>query len=190
MMKRILRFIILTFLLYTAYTGYSVWTYGENNNNSVADAAIVLGAAQWNGSPSPVFEGRLKQGIELYKNGQVDQLIVTGGSGDGSKSSEGEVGKKYAVQKGIPEKDIIVEDQSLATYENLANTESLVKGRSIESFLLVSDAFHLKRAVSIAEELKMDVKAVATQYSAYQSMETKLPFFLQEWAYYLGDQLI
>lgn len=47
---------------YVAFTGYSIWTYGEEQENLQAEAAVVLGAAQWNGNPSPVFEGRLKTG--------------------------------------------------------------------------------------------------------------------------------
>ncbi|MCP3031357.1 YdcF family protein [Halobacillus sp. A1] len=189
-MKKLIKYIVILFIIYVAYTGYSIWTYGANNEDADADAAIILGAAQWNGTPSPVFEGRLKQGIELYKKGQVDFLIVTGGTIDSAEDSEGEVGKSYAMEQGVPEKDIIVEDKSLETEENLYNANTLIENRDIKSFLLVSDAFHLKRAVSIANERGMDAEGVATEYSAYESLETKLPFFFEEWAYYVGNQIL
>ncbi|MFG6148066.1 YdcF family protein [Halobacillus sp. B23F22_1] len=189
-MKKTIQLILLSIVIYIGYTGYSIWTYGEDNLDAQADAAVVLGAAQWNGSPSPVFEGRLKQGIELYKKEQVEYLIVTGGAGNGSRTSEGEAGKNYAVEQGVPEEAIIVEDKSLVTEENLKNTQVIIQEQNIQSVLLVSDTYHLKRAVGLAEDIGMAVEGVATRYSAYQSLETKLPFFFEEWMYYVADQFI
>ncbi|MCP3028179.1 YdcF family protein [Halobacillus sp. A5] len=189
-MKKIIQLLIIILLIYVGYTGYSIWTYGQGNTEANADAAMVLGAAQWNGKPSPVFEGRLKQGIELYKEGQVDYLIVTGGASEGSVTSEGEAGRDYAIEWGIPKKDIIVEDKSMVTEENLSNAETLIEKEKITSILLVSDTFHLKRAVNLAEDKGMNAIGVPTKYSAYQSWETKIPFFMQEWLYYIADPFI
>ncbi|WP_173915677.1 YdcF family protein [Halobacillus sp. Marseille-Q1614] len=188
-MKFVIRLAVIVILFYTIFTGYSIWTYGESGREDEADAAVVLGAAQWNGSPSPVFEGRLKQGIELYKNGQVDVLIMTGGAGHGSSLSEAEVGKQFAIKQGVPSDDIIVEDKSLETKENISNSVELIKIDNIESLLIVSDSFHLKRAVSIARNLGISAEGASTKYSAYQSLETKLPFFFEEWAYYMGYEV-
>lgn len=106
---------------------------------------IVLGAAQWNGKPSPVFEGRLKQGIELYEEGHVDYLIFTGGKSEQAASSEAEVGRNYALEKGIPEEDILYEDSSLMTEDNIINAKEVTEEKNLETFLIVSDQFHLKR---------------------------------------------
>lgn len=186
-MKRIIKFVLLICFVYALYIGYTVWNYGEHHQELEADAAIVLGAAQWNGKPSPVFEGRLKQAIELYKDDKVEYLVFTGGKSENAKSSEAEVGKSYALEKGVPEKDILYEDRSLITEENLINAKRVTNEKGIHSFLLVSDQFHLKRAVEMAKNQGMKVKGVPTQYSAYQSLETKVPFFLREWAYSMGQ---
>lgn len=190
MMKRIIKLALLLIIIYGLYTGYSVWTYGDETPLSAeADAAIVLGAAQWNGEPSPVFEGRLKQGIELYEEGVVEYLVLTGGKSEDAASSEAKVGKDFAMENGIPEEDIMYEDLSLVTEENLSNAKEVTEKNGIHSYLLVSDQFHLKRAVAMAENLGMDVKGVPTQYSAYKSLETKVPFFLREWGYWLGQPI-
>lgn len=189
MMKRLIKLVLFLMVIYGLYTGYSIWTYGKDSHSAEADAAIVLGAAQWNGKPSPVFEGRLKQGIELYEQGAVEYLVLTGGKSEDAASSEAEVGKQYAMEKGIPEEDILYEDRSLVTEENLNNAKEVAKKNEIHSFLLVSDQFHLKRAVAMAENQEMEVKGVPTQYSAYKSLEKKLPFFLREWGYWLGHPL-
>ncbi|WP_406944664.1 YdcF family protein [Halobacillus sp. SY10] len=185
-MKRFIQIILFLMLGYALYTGYSVWTYGDEKA-SEADAAIVLGAAQWNGKPSPVFEGRLKQGIELYKEEQVEYLILTGGKSEQAASSEAEVGKDYAMDHGVKEEDILFEDRSLITEDNLSNAKEVSHEKGIRSFLIVSDQFHLKRAVAMAEKLDMEVEGVPTEYSAYKSMETKVPFFLREWGYWMGQ---
>ncbi len=117
---------------------------------------------QWNGEPSPVFEGRLKQGIELYEEGVVEYLVLTGGKSENASSSEAKVGKDFAMENGIPEEDIMYEDLSLVTEENLSNAKEVTEKNGIHSYLLVSDQFHLKRAVAMAENLGMDVKGVPT----------------------------
>ncbi|KHE72433.1 YdcF family protein [Halobacillus sp. BBL2006] len=189
-MKRILQFVLIIAVVYALFTGYSLWTYGEEENIPEADAAIILGAAQWNGKPSPVFEGRLKQGIELYKEDKVDYLVFTGGMSKNAASSEAEVGKRYALERGIPKEDILLEDQSLVTEDNLVNAQEVAKDQGIDSYLLVSDQFHLKRAVGVAKSKGMnDVTGVPTKYSAYETLETKLPFFFREWAYLMAHQL-
>ncbi|RWZ54964.1 YdcF family protein [Halobacillus fulvus] len=188
-MKILIRFLFLAFVVYALFTGYHVWNYGENKDIPTADAAIVLGAAQWNGKPSPVFEGRLKQGVELYKEDKVDYLVFTGGTSENAVSSEARVGRQYAIENGVPEQDILFEDKSLMTRDNLINAKKVADEKDIRSFLLVSDQYHLKRAVQEARSQGMDVIGVPTEYSAYQSLETKLPFFLKEWAYLMGHQV-
>ncbi|SEH38984.1 Uncharacterized SAM-binding protein YcdF, DUF218 family [Halobacillus karajensis] len=186
MMKRIIQVLVSMTLLYALYTGYSIWTFGEGNQDASADAAVVLGAAQWNGKPSPIFEGRLKQGIELYKEGHVKYLVLTGGKSKDAASSEAVVGKQYAIENGVDEEDILYENRSLVTEENLMNAKDVSEKKEIDTFLLVSDQFHLKRAVAMAENQGMSVKGVPTQYSAYKSFETKVPFFFKEWGYWMG----
>ncbi|MGP4061337.1 YdcF family protein [Halobacillus sp. H74] len=188
-MKRLVKIVFLICLFYGLYTGYTVWTFGEEEEIPEADAAIVLGAAQWDGKPSPVFEGRLKQGIELYEEGKVEYLVLTGGTSENAASSEAEVGKDYAIAHGVAKEDILYEDRSLMTEDNLKNAKKVSGEKSIDTFLLISDQFHLKRAVIMAENQGMDVKGVPTQYSAYESLETKLPFFLREWAYLMVQQV-
>lgn len=188
-MKSLIRLIILIGLAYVCFTGYSIWTYEGGDSVPEADAAIVLGAAQWNGHPSPVFEGRLKQGIELYKDDRVNYLVFTGGASENAVSSEAEVGMNYAMANGVPESDILIENKSLVTRDNVSNAKDVATDEGIDSYLLVSDQLHLKRAVYLARSQGMNVEGVPTEYSAYQSLETKIPFFLREWAVLMGEQV-
>lgn len=170
------------------YTGLSVYLFSFTNDDIKSDAAIVLGAAAWNGKPSPVLKERINHAIDLYKNEKVDYLIFTGGKAPGEIKSEARTSMEYAIEQGVNENDIIIEEKSNVTKENLEFAIKEVKKQNydFETYILVSDPLHMKRSVLLAKELDLDVKSSPTQTSAYQTLETKLPFFLKEWMYYTG----
>ncbi|WP_347862433.1 YdcF family protein [Salimicrobium sp. PL1-032A] len=187
-MKKLIKFLFVISVLFAALSAYQVWTYGVEEKEET-DAAIVLGAAQWNGDPSPVFLGRIKEAIDLYQEGYVEYLIFTGGKSEEAAYSEAEVGKQTAMEAGVPEENILVEETSLVTKENLQEAKKLASEYSFATYYLVSDQYHLKRAVAMAQDIGMNAKGVATSYSAYETMETKFPFFFKEWVHYMGYEV-
>ncbi|MFC0525558.1 YdcF family protein [Pontibacillus salicampi] len=187
-MKKIFILLFLTIFIYVAYTGYSMWNFSKPYPPEKTDAAIVLGAAAYYDDPSPVFEERIKHGIKLYEDGYVDSLIFTGGKGDGAAYAEAEVAQRYAIENGVPAEDIYIETASKITEQNLENAKGIGTDDTFNEYTIVSDPFHTKRAVAMARELEMDAIASPTETSAYQSLETKLPFFIREWAFYVGYQ--
>lgn len=170
------------------YTGLSVYTFSLQNNEEKSDAAIVLGAAAWNGKPSPVLKERLNHAIDLYNDNKVDYLIFTGGKAPGEVKSEAKASKDYAVEKGVDPNHIIIEERSMYTKENLEYAlEEVNRGSyDFDNYILVSDPLHMKRSVLLAKELDLSVVSSPTQTSAFQTMQTKFPFFLKEWMYYTG----
>ncbi|WP_042349455.1 YdcF family protein [Bacillus massiliigorillae] len=170
------------------YTGLSVYTFSLQNNEEKSDAAIVLGAAAWNGKPSPVLKERLNHAIDLYKDGKVDYLIFTGGKAPGEVKSEAKASMDYAIDHGVDMDHIIIEERSMFTRENLKYAlEEVNRGEyDFEKYILVSDPLHMKRSVLLAKEMNLSVVSSPTQTSAFQTMETKLPFFFKEWMYYTG----
>lgn len=110
-----------------------------------ADAILVLGAAQYNGRPSPVLQARLDRGITLYKRKLARRLIVTGGVGKRDTLSEGEVARRYAIRNGVPDSAIMVERQGLTSAESVAAAADLMKSAGLHSALIVSDAYHMLR---------------------------------------------
>ena len=102
-------------IIYIITNAVSIWIFGNQDEKTKSDAAIILGASTYNGEVSPVYKERINHGIELYNENYVDKLIVTGGTGKGSDISDAESAKNYAVTRGIPENDIFVEDKSAIT---------------------------------------------------------------------------
>lgn len=149
-----------------------------------ADAAIVLGAASWGLTPSPVFRERIRQAVSLYRSGQVRKIIFTGGRRLDTDSYEAEVGRSTAISLGAAPSDILVETCSRSTEENLERAFAVGKDNGLTSYLIVSDPLHLRRAQAIADALGMTAAPSATTTSRIQSVPVKLRFVLRE-AYFL-----
>lgn len=115
-----------------------------------ADAILVLGAAQYNGRPSPVFKARLDHALELYHRGLAHTLVFTGGVGAGDTLSEGEVGKRYAMRNGVPASAILVERHGVTSAESVAAAAALMRSRELHSALVVSDSYHMLRLELLA----------------------------------------
>ena len=118
-----------------------------------ADAAVVLGAAQYNGRPSAAFRGRLDHALDLYRNGVVPRIVVTGGAAVGDRFTEAYSGMRYLRKRGVPERDLVVVDDGSSTWESLAASTRVLRRRGIREVLLVSDPYHSFRLEGIASEV-------------------------------------
>lgn len=154
-----------------------------------ADAAIVLGASVWKDKPSPVFAERIKYGIQLYKNGQVHYLIFTGGLSESDKLSESATARQYAVEQGIPAEKILVEEISTNTYQNLVQACKLMQAHQLQNVMIVSDPLHMKRAMTMADELHINAVSAATPTSLYVSWRSKGKALLYESFFYVKHKL-
>lgn len=187
--KRIKKVIFIVFgsiLLFMGYSAYSIWSFSYKNQLVKSDAAIVLGAAAWGEKPSPVLQERINHSIWLYNNGYVDKIIFTGGKGTGDALAESEVAKAYAMKNNVKSEDILIETKSKITEENLKYAYAIAQNNNLNSFTLVSDPLHMKRAILMAKVFNMDVYSSPTPSSVYQSLNSKLPFFLRELFYFIG----
>jgi uncharacterized SAM-binding protein YcdF (DUF218 family) len=161
-----------------------VSVYASLSDSAPADAAIVMGAAVWGSRPSPVFEERIRHGIALYQEGQVRAIIFTGGLGRGDRLAEAEVGRAYAVARGVPPEHIYVETASTVTYENVEQAAKIVERQGFSRVLMVSDPLHMKRSVTMAQDLGLDAHPSPTPTSRYRSWWRKSGFLLRETGWY------
>jgi len=161
-----------------------IYGYSSVGDSLPADAAIVLGAAAWDGQPSPVFEERIKHAIDLYKAGSVKKIILTGGVGDGEQIAESIVASAYAVQHGVAEQDVFCETTSQFTYENLRGAKAIIQQQHLERVLIVSDPLHMRRAMSMAQDLSLDAYPSPTPTSRYVSVQSRTEFLWGEVRYY------
>ena len=142
---------------------------GWRDNPAAADAIVVLGAAQYDGRPSPVLRARLDHAVALYKRGLSRRLVLTGGRGTGDTTTEAAVGHAYVVRQGVPTSAVITEDRGRSTEESLAGVRRLMTEHKLKSAVLVSDPFHMLRLRILAWQFGMDVRLSPTQTSPISS---------------------
>lgn len=127
-------------------------------NVKPAQAIIVLGAAQYDGVPSPVLRGRLDQALALYERGLAPVVVVTGGRQQGDRFTEATAGYDYLRARGVPDSAIRKEVHGRTTWESLRATSTFLHDEGIDDVFIVSDGYHSKRALSIADEVGLDAR--------------------------------
>lgn len=132
---------------------------------------------------TPLLAGRVDKGIQVYRNNPGSLLIMSGGQGADEKIAEGQAMKDHALAQGVPEEDILVEDRSTSTRENLMFSRQLLdqSGRGEGPVLVVTTKYHVLRALLLAKELDMPSEGRGSKTKLYFSINA----FVREWIAYL-----
>ena len=138
---------------YLAVTYFQVWNTSRADDARPADAIVVLGAAQYSGTPSPALAGRLDHALALYDEGMAPLVVVTGGGQEGDITTEAKTGYDYLRDRGVPDEAILLEVDGTSTYESLRAAKRFLQPRNVDDVILVSDPSHSHRARDIAEEV-------------------------------------
>ena len=181
-------FLLITFILVLVFgvLASRIYSFGNTRSDESADAAIVLGAAVWSSGVSPVFRERINHGIELYQKGKVRKLIFTGGQGNPGEPTESSAARDYAIQSGVPAQDILIEEKSHTTYENIRYAKQVADAHNIKRVLIVSDPLHMKRAVLMAQDVGLIAEPSPTPTTRYQGLKSQFGLLVHETYYYIG----
>lgn len=139
-----------------AYATYRIWSQGYADEARPADAVVVLGAAQYDGTPSPVFRARIDQAVRLWKDGVAPWFVVTGGGAEGDRTTEAAAAREYAESQGVPAEAIIGEDSGRSTLESMLGLRDIFRERGIGSAVFVSDRGHMLRVLRMADDLGIE----------------------------------
>ncbi len=153
------------------------------------DAIVVLGAAQYNGRPSPVFADRLDQAKVLYDQHRAPLIITLGANEPGDRTTEAASGRDYLIGKGVPAGAIVAEPQGNSTYESLRAAVDYMGEHHMRTAFLVSDPWHNLRIKRMAGDLGITPYASAAQHSAARSSGTRLSGYARETFAYLAYRL-
>jgi vancomycin permeability regulator SanA len=141
-------------LAYPVWLAYQIWDQSHQDEVHSADAIVVLGAAQYDGDPSPVFQARLDHAAYLYHEDLADTVIVTGGKQKGDRFTEAEAGRNYLVDdRDVPSDAILGEENGTTTLESLEGVRDIAEDADIDSILLVSDPMHNERVKRMSDDL-------------------------------------
>jgi uncharacterized SAM-binding protein YcdF (DUF218 family) len=136
----------------TGWAAYRIQAQGAVDEQRPADAIVVLGAAQYNGRPSPVLEARIRHGVDLFRAGIAPILIVTGGKASGDRTTEAAVARTWAEANGVPAAAILAEDHGRTTLESLEAVAVILRQHKLSSAVFVSDRTHMLRVLRIATD--------------------------------------
>jgi len=142
-----------------------VLVVSQQDERRPVDAIVVLGAAQYNGRPSPVLRARLNHALALYRDELSPLIIVTGGVGRGDTTSEALVGKRYLVTHGVPEPAVVAQSEGRTTMASMNAVTAWLRSRGLRRVLLVSDPFHMFRLRLEARRTALEAYTSPTESS-------------------------
>lgn len=182
---RVLIVLLSSMVLLWAASVLAVITAGLWANTHEADAIIVLGAAQYQGRPSPVLQARLDHAIELYRRRLARHIIFTGGRGVGDTISEAEVARRYAIRNEVPPEAIMTERDGVTSAQSVRAAAALMSSAGLESALLVSDSYHMMR---------LELLARRSHIVPYRAPAANAPIDLasrsKRWGYVLRESVL
>ncbi|HEX8712470.1 MAG TPA: YdcF family protein [Terracidiphilus sp.] len=154
--------LVLSFVLVAVVALWIRWVYTQitayarQDQAAPADAIAVLGAAEWDGRPSPVYRARLDHALDLYRRGIAPLVITVGGPG-GDQYTEGSVGAHYLISMGVPEQDVIAETHSRDTEQSARTIAVIARANGIHRLVVVSDPTHMFRVHALCTADGLDV---------------------------------
>lgn len=151
--------------LYVGVTFVQVLVASGVDDRDTADAIVVLGAAQYDGEPSPVLAARLDHAERLWRAGVAPIIVTTGSNLPGDRFTEGYAGYEYLRFAGIPDDALLVITDGASTWEQLAATARQLRLRDLDSVTLVSDPYHALRLTQIADEVGLEASVSSTDGS-------------------------
>ena len=153
-------------ILYVTVTFVQVVVATGHDDRDPVDAIVVLGAAQYDGEPSPVLAGRLDHAFALWQEGVAPLVVTTGSKLEGDRFTEGYAGFEYLRFAGIPEDQLLVVTDGSSTWEQVAATAVQLESRGLDTVVLVSDPYHSLRLEQIADEAGLDAAVSPTDGSS------------------------
>lgn len=163
--------VLAAFVLVVCYVGITflqVWSTSHRRDAKPAQAIVVMGAAQYNGVPSPVLRGRLQQALDLYNRKLAPLIVVTGGRQPGDRYTEATAGYDWLRARGVPDSAILKEVNGGSSWEELRAAARFLGERGMDHVLVVSNGYHSFRLLQIAGEVHLhaEVAPAADHLSA------------------------
>ncbi len=176
--------LLMTLLIFGG-TAFRVWQVARADDRRPVDVVIVLGAAQYNGEPSPVLKARLQQALRLYQDGLMQHVITVGGRQAGDQYTEAQAGRMWLAKNGIPASHVVDVDTGSDTFNSMQAVAKLADQRGWHTALIVTDPWHSFRARTMANDVGLETwsspthsgpivqtRAIQEQYIFWETIKT------------------
>ncbi len=165
-------------VVYVLVTAVQVWLTGRRYDPQPAGAIVVMGAAQYDGVPSPDLAARLDEAKLLWQEHYATDIMVTGSKEPGDQFTEAEASARYLIGAGIPGRDIY-ESGGSDSWENLSLAAPTLKAQGNTTVLIATDPFHEDRSLAIASSLGLRAYPTPTRTSPITGLST-VPYYAKE----------
>lgn len=161
--------LVVALVVYFLVSLFQVWQTGRTDQAQAVDAVVVMGAAQYDGDPSPQLAARLDHVVAIWpaigSTTPPPLVVVTGGNRPGDRFTEAAASAAYLVERGIPADLIVQEDVGTTSYESLDGVADVLSARGLERVLIVTDPYHALRSRLIAEDVGLEAHVSPTTTS-------------------------
>ena len=182
--------IVLLVVLVVVGVGARIWWVARTDDRRHSDAILVLGASQYNGRPSPVFEARLAHALELWREHVSSHVVTVGGGQPGDRTTEGAAGKVWLVDHGVPADDVVAVTSGSDTLQSVRDAKKAMAGEGWRTAVVVTDPWHSFRARSMADDAGIDaVSSPVRSGPAVRTRAIELRYIARETGAYLSYKL-
>jgi uncharacterized SAM-binding protein YcdF (DUF218 family) len=175
---RVVTFLVMLILIYLVVTAVQVWLTGRRYEPRPAGAIVVMGAAQYNGAPSPDLASRLDEAELLWHQHYATDIMVTGSKEPGDRYTESEASARYLIAAGIPS-DVILQAGGNDSWQSLSLATPVLVDHRDGTVLVVTDPFHEDRSLAIASSLDLTPYPTPTRTSPIKGLST-VPYYAKE----------
>ena len=175
---RLIAVVVTLVLVYLVVTAVQVWMTGRRYDQRHAGAIVVMGAAQYDGVPSPDLASRLDEAELLWRQHSATDIMVTGSKEAGDRYTEAQASARYLMARGVPGRDIL-EAGGSDSWNNLSLAAPVLLARGASTVLVVTDPFHEDRSLAIASDLGLTPYPTPTGTSPINGLST-VPYYAKE----------
>lgn len=176
--RRVLVGVVAALVVYLGVTAVQVWLTSRHQDTSPAQAIVVMGAAQYNGVPSPDLTARLVDALSLYHAGVAPLVVVTGSKERGDAYTEAQASRRWLVEHGVPAA-AVAEAGGNDSWANLADAAAVLRRRGARTVVIATDGFHEYRCLAIASDVGLRGRPSPATASPIRGWST-VPYFAKE----------
>jgi uncharacterized SAM-binding protein YcdF (DUF218 family) len=170
--------LLLFIVVYLAVTGVQVFLTSRHSDPHAAQAIVVMGAAQYNGTPSPDLAARLAEAESLWTQHLAAVIVVTGYKEPGDQYTEAQASATWLESQGVPAAEII-QVGGVDSWQNLSQAATALHQQGLKQVLIVTDGFHEDRSLAIATDVGLTASPVPAANSPISGWAT-VPYFAKE----------
>ncbi len=168
------------------YVGGRVWYTANHTDPVKSDAIVVLGAAQFDGVPSPVLEARLLEAKRIFEKGLAPKILTVGSRAPGDRTTEAASGFSWLVDQGVSKKFVDSIPYGRDTFASTKSYVDVMKKLNLKTAIIVTDQYHCLRAVTMASDLGISATCAPTRTGPASTSNSSFRYLVRETGAYLA----